>query len=102
LRILGGVDFRGSFEFFDFDLFSALIFYFGLICLFSCLLLILRLFLVLDDLLELFVGFWSSNCASWDLRFEIQNLCFLLSMDSSKGRLRHQVISALISYVMSH
>jgi hypothetical protein len=33
-------------------------------------------FLLTDDLFELFVGFWSSNCASWGLRFEHQTLCF--------------------------
>jgi hypothetical protein len=43
---------------------------------FSCLLLVLRLFLLLDDLFELFVGFWFSSCASWGLRFEIQTLYF--------------------------
>jgi hypothetical protein len=43
--------FRGSFEF---ELFFAL----SLVCLFSCHLLVLRLFLLLDDLLQLFFGFW--------------------------------------------
>jgi hypothetical protein len=32
--------------------------------------------LLLDDLLELFVGFWSSSCASWGLGFKLQTLCF--------------------------
>jgi hypothetical protein len=43
---------------------------------FSCLLLVLRRLLLLDGILELFVGFCSSSCASWGLRFEIQTLCF--------------------------
>jgi hypothetical protein len=50
---------------------------------------------------EHFVGFWSSSCASWGLRFEIQILCFLLSLDSLRGRLRNQVVSTLVLYVMS-
>jgi hypothetical protein len=41
-------------------------------------LLVLRLFHVLDDLLELFFGFRCSTCDSWSLGFEIQTLCFLL------------------------
>jgi hypothetical protein len=60
---------RGSVDFEFFLLFLWL-------CCFSCLLLVLRLFLCLDGRLELFVGFLSSSCASWGLRFEIQTLCF--------------------------
>jgi hypothetical protein len=75
-------------SFLCFELFLALLCHFGLICRFLCLLLVLRLFL-LDDLLELFVGFLSSSYASWGLGFENQTLCFLLSMDSSRGRLRN-------------
>jgi hypothetical protein len=33
-------------------------------CRFSCLLLVLRLLLLLDGLLKLFIGYWSSSCAS--------------------------------------
>jgi hypothetical protein len=93
LKVLGELFQR---EFFGFELFLALICHFGLICHFSCLLLVLCLFFLLDDLLELFVGFWSSNCVSWGLGFVIQTLCFLLSMDSSRGRLRNQVVSTLV------
>jgi hypothetical protein len=32
-------------------------------------------FLLLDDILELFLAFWSSSCASWGLRYELQILC---------------------------
>jgi hypothetical protein len=32
-------------------------------------------FLLLDDLLELFLAFWSSSCSSWVLGFEHQTLC---------------------------
>jgi hypothetical protein len=32
-------------------------------------------FLLLDDLFELFFGFWSPSCASCGLGFEIQILC---------------------------
>jgi hypothetical protein len=92
LRELGGVDLGGVFEFeifllvlfwFWFFFSSSLSFWLGLLLFVS--LLVLRLFLLLDDLLEIFLGFWSSSCASWGLRFELQTLCFLLSMDSSRG-----------------
>jgi hypothetical protein len=63
---------------------------------FSCLLLAFVIFLLLDVLLELFVGFWSSSCVSWGLGFKLQTLCLLLSMDSSRGRLRNQVVSSLV------
>jgi hypothetical protein len=53
-----------------FEPFSDLVCHFGLVCHFSCLLLVLRLFLLLDDLLELFLPFWSSSCASWGLGIE--------------------------------
>jgi hypothetical protein len=52
---------------FGFELFLDLLCHFDLVCRFSCLLLVLRLFLLLDDLLEHFVGLWSSSCASWGL-----------------------------------
>jgi hypothetical protein len=65
--VLGGVYFRGSFEFEPF-------FAFYLVCCFSCHLLVLRFFLLVDDLLELFFAFWSSSCASCGLGFEIQTL----------------------------
>jgi hypothetical protein len=56
----------------DFEFFLLLSWFYR----FSCLLLVLRLLLLLDNLLELFVSFWSSSCASWGLRFKIQTLCF--------------------------
>jgi hypothetical protein len=68
---------------------------FSWFCHFSCLLLVLWLLLLLDDPLKLFVGFWSSSCASWGLGFEIQTFYFL-SMDSSRGRLINQIVSSLI------
>jgi hypothetical protein len=55
LRVLGGVDFRGSV---DFELFLALLCHFAWLCRFSCLLLAFAVFLFLDDLLELFLAFW--------------------------------------------
>jgi hypothetical protein len=87
--VLGEVCFRGSV---DFELFLP----FLLFCRFSYLLLAFAVFLLLDDILELFVGFWSSSCALWGLGFELQTLCLLLSMDSSRGRLRNQVVSSLV------
>jgi hypothetical protein len=68
LRVLGGVYFSWSFEF---ELFFA----FSLICRFSCHLLVLWFFLLLDDLLAVLFGFWSSSCASCSLGFKIQTLC---------------------------
>jgi hypothetical protein len=50
--------------YFGFELFLALLYHFDLVYCFSCLLLALRLFLLLDDLFELFVAFRSSSCAS--------------------------------------
>jgi hypothetical protein len=38
-------------------------------------------FLLLGDILKFFLAFWCTNCASWGIGFELQNLCFLLSMD---------------------
>jgi hypothetical protein len=55
---------------------SELFLLFLFICHFSCLWLVLWLFLLLDDPLEFFLPFWSSSCASWGFVFELQNLCF--------------------------
>jgi hypothetical protein len=41
-------------------------------------LLVLRLLLLLDDNLDLFIGFWSSSCASWGFGFEIQTFLLVL------------------------
>jgi hypothetical protein len=76
---------------FGFELFLL----FSWFCLFSCLLLAFAVFLLLDDLLELSVGFWSSSCASCGFEFKPQTLCLLLTMDSSRGRMRNQVVSSL-------
>jgi hypothetical protein len=55
-------------SFCDFELSSAFF-----VCRFLCHLLSLLPFLLLDDLLEIFFGFWSSSCASWvmDLKFKL-------------------------------
>jgi hypothetical protein len=91
---LGGASIESVRESFCvFELFLALVSHFCFVCRFLCLLLVLRVFLLLDDL---FVGFWSSSCATWGIRVKIQTLCFLLSMDSSRGRLRNQVVSTLV------
>jgi hypothetical protein len=65
LRVLGGVF---EFFFYVFELFLALLYHFGLVCHFSCLLLVIQLFLLLDNLLEIFC-FWSSSCVLWCLEF---------------------------------
>jgi hypothetical protein len=65
-------------------------------CRFSCILLALRLFLLLDDFLKIFFGFWSSSCASWVLNSKFKLCVFVLSMDLSKGRLRNHMVSTLV------
>jgi hypothetical protein len=55
LRVLRGVDFRGSV---DFELFLALSCHFAWLCRFSSRLLLFAVFLLLDDILELFLTFW--------------------------------------------
>jgi hypothetical protein len=58
------------------ELFLALCCHFAWLCHFSCLLLSFAVFLLLDDLLEFSWFFLSSSCASCDLGFELQTLCF--------------------------
>jgi hypothetical protein len=50
-------------------------------------LLVLRFFLLLDDVLELIFGFWSSSCASCGLEFEIQTLCLYVVNALIKGEI---------------
>jgi hypothetical protein len=77
---------------FGFELLFAILF--GLLR--FVLLLALHFLLLLDDFLKFFLFFWSSSCASGGFRFELQILCLLLSIDSSRGRLRNQVVSILV------
>jgi hypothetical protein len=49
--------FQGDIEYFDFKLFLALLCYFAWSCHFYCLLLVFAVFLLLDDLIELFLAF---------------------------------------------
>jgi hypothetical protein len=58
------------------ELFLALLCHFAWLCRLSCCLLAFTVFLLLDDLLELFLFFGSSSCASWGLGFKLQTLCF--------------------------
>jgi hypothetical protein len=53
------------------ELFLALSYHFAWLYRFLCRLLAFAVFLLLDDLLELFVDFWSSSCASWGLGFKL-------------------------------
>jgi hypothetical protein len=92
LRVLGKV-YLGGFEFeFGFELFSA----FSLVYCFSCHLLVLWVFLLLNDLFELFIGFWSSSYASYVLNSKFKFYAIVLLMYSSRERLRNQVVSTLI------
>jgi hypothetical protein len=58
-----------------------------LICRVSCHLLVLWFLLLLDDLLELFFGFWSSSCTSCGLAFKIQTLCLCVVIVLIKGEI---------------
>jgi hypothetical protein len=60
----------------SFELLLALLYRFAWLCRFSCLLLAFAVFLLLDDILELFFAFWVFSCTSWDLGFKFQTLCF--------------------------
>jgi hypothetical protein len=73
---------RESFEF-QLELF----FSFCLICCFSCYLLVLWFFLLLNNLLKRFFGFWSSSCASCGLGFEVQTLCLCIVNVLIKGEI---------------
>jgi hypothetical protein len=46
--------------------------------------------------LSFFWLFWSCSCASWGFEFKLQTLCFLLSTDSSRGRLINQMVNSLV------
>jgi hypothetical protein len=81
------VSLRLSFEFF---------LTFSLVCCFSCHLLVLRFFLLLNDFLELFFGFWSSTCASCVLDSKFKLCAFVLSMYLLRRRLRNQVVGTLV------
>jgi hypothetical protein len=79
--VLWRVDFTGAFALIlslscSSKLFLALLCHFAWLCRFLCLLMAFAVFLLLDDLLELFSAFWSSSCASWSFGFELQTLCF--------------------------
>jgi hypothetical protein len=69
---------------------------------FSSHLLAFAVFLLLDDIIEFFLGFWSSTCASWGFGFELQTLCFFLSIDSSRGEIEKSSGQFLGLIVMSH
>jgi hypothetical protein len=61
--------------------------FFSLVCRFSCHLLVLWFFLLLDDLFELFFAFLFSSCASCSLGFEIQTLCLCVVNVLIKGEI---------------
>jgi hypothetical protein len=69
------------------EFFLALSCHFAWLYRFSCLLLTFTVFLLLDDLLELFWLFGSSSCASWSLGFELQTLCFCCQWTHQGGDL---------------
>jgi hypothetical protein len=103
LRALGGVlilRFYADFEllpwFEFFLLFLALSCHFSWLYRFSCLLFAFAVFLILDNLLELFFGFLGLPVCFMGSWIQTSNFVLLLSMDSSRGRLRNQVVSSLV------
>jgi hypothetical protein len=89
LKVLQRVCFRGSFEF-------ELFFTFSLVCLFSCHLLVLQFFLLLDDLLEFFLAFGLLVVLHVVLDSKFKLCVIVLSIYSSRGRLRNQAVSILV------
>jgi hypothetical protein len=95
LRVSGGVCFRGSVDFelllwflsfsYSFRGFAVFVPFIGFAG-----------FLLLDDLLELFFGFWSSSYASWGLGFKLQTLCLFVINGLIKEEIKKQVISSLV------
>jgi hypothetical protein len=69
---------------------------FLLVCRFSYHLLVLRFFLLLDYLLELFFGFWSSSCAPCGLGFKIQTLCICVVNVLIEGEIEKPSVLGLI------
>jgi hypothetical protein len=69
---------------------------------FSCHLLVLRLFLLLDDLLEVFFDFWSSSCTSCGLGFKIQTLCLCVVNVLINERIEKPSDQCLCLIVMSN
>jgi hypothetical protein len=78
------------------SLFQGEIYNFELFLAFICYVLALQFFLLLDDIFEFFFDFWSSICASCVLDSKFNLCAFVLSMYSSWGRLRNQVVSVLV------
>jgi hypothetical protein len=60
----------------------------SLVCRFSHHLLVLQFFHPPNDLLELFIGFWSSSYASCGLEFKIQTLCLCVVNVLIKGEIK--------------
>jgi hypothetical protein len=81
------------------EVFLALSGHFAWLYHFSCLLLAFAVFLLLDDLLELFLAFQVSSCASWDLRFK---LCVFVVNGLIKGEIEKPSGQFLGLIVMSH
>jgi hypothetical protein len=66
---------------------------------FSCLLLAFAVFLLLDDILNLFIGFWSSNCDSWGHGFR---LCAFFDNGLINGEIEKPSDQFFGLIVMSH
>jgi hypothetical protein len=71
-------------------------FAFSLVCRFSCHLLVLQFFLPLDDLLEFVFGFGLLVVLHVLLDSKFKLCAFVLSIYSSRGRLRNQVVNTMV------
>jgi hypothetical protein len=80
---------------FSSELFLAMLYHFAWLYHFSCLLLVFVVFLLLDDLLKLFLasGLLDVLHGVSDSRFK---LCAFVVSGLIKGRLRNQVVSSLV------
>jgi hypothetical protein len=83
------------------ELFLALSCHFAWLCRFSCRLLAFAVFPLLDDLFELFIGFWSSSCASWVMDSNFM-LCAFVVNGLIKGEIEKPSGQFLSLIVMSH
>jgi hypothetical protein len=105
LRVLGGVDFRGSAnsELLPWlELFLALLCHFAWLCHFSCRLLAFAVFVLLDDLLELFFCFMGLLVVLHEILDSNFKLCAFVVNELIKGEIEKSSGQFLGLIVMSH
>jgi hypothetical protein len=99
LRMLEGVDFRGSV---NFELFLALLCHFAWLCRFSCRLLAFMVFVLLDDLLELFFAFLGLLAVLYGILDVNFKLCAFVVNGLIKGEIEKPSGQFIGLIVMSH